>query len=451
MFMEILNNIWMSISTPNETIINILLILFSIIENVLIMFLFIYILNIKTTKKQKTIYIILSTLEGLISLYFIPTPFNTFINYIILFIIIYFVFKLNILKTVLAVILPTIIFALIGTLALNPFVKIINMDSSIILVIPIYRIIYAIITYSIFSLIILFIKNKSIYLNVLDELDKRTKFILVTTFILGIIVLGVQLTITVYYTNTLPIIISLLNFICLLLYFGISIYSLTRVTKLTLTKKQLQNAEEYNKTLQILHDNVRCFKHDFDNIVTTIGGYIRTDDMKGLENYYKQLEEDCLKVNNLYMLNPNIINDPGIYSLLTNKYHKAESLDIKINLTILLDLNKINMKIYEFSKILGILLDNSIDAANSCDEKIINIILRNDEKNSRQLLIIENTYQDKDVDIEKIFDKGVTGKENHTGLGLWEIRKILKRNNNLNLYTTKSDKYFTQQFEIYTN
>ena len=61
----------------------------------------------------------------------------------------------------------------------------------------------------------------------------------------------------------------------------------------------------------------------------------------------------------------------------------------------------------------------------------------------------ENTYSDKNVDINKIFDKGVTGKENHTGLGLWEIRKILKRNNNLNLYTTKNDKYFTQQFEIY--
>ena len=45
--------------------------------------------------------------------------------------------------------------------------------------------------------------------------------------------------------------------------------------------------------------------------------------------------------------------------------------------------------------------------------------------------------------------KSKNGKENHTGLGLWEIRKILKRNNNLNLFTTKNDKYFTQQFEIY--
>ena len=171
--------------------------------------------------------------------------------------------------------------------------------------------------------------------------------------------------------------------------------------------------------------------------------------MEGLKNYYKQLENECEKVNNLYILNPEIINNPGIYSLLTNKYHKAEKQDVKLNISVLMDLNTINMKIYDFTKTLGILLDNSIDAASTCEEKIVNVIFREDDKNKRQILIIENTYSDKNVDINKIFDKGVTGKENHTGLGLWEIRKILKRNNNLNLYTTKNDKYFTQQFEIY--
>ena len=171
--------------------------------------------------------------------------------------------------------------------------------------------------------------------------------------------------------------------------------------------------------------------------------------MEGLKNYYNQLENECEKVNNLYILNPEIINNPGIYSLLTNKYHKAEKQDVKLNISVLMDLNTINMKIYDFTKTLGILLDNSIDAASTCEEKIVNVIFREDDKNKRQLLIIENTYSDKNVDINKIFDKGITGKENHTGLGLWEIRKILKRNNNLNLYTTKNDKYFTQQFEIY--
>ena len=118
-------------------------------------------------------------------------------------------------------------------------------------------------------------------------------------------------------------------------------------------------------------------------------------------------------------------------------------------MTFLLDLNTLNMKIYEFARILGILLDNAIEASNECEEKIINITFRNDITNNRQLIIIENTYHNKDVNTEKIFEKGATEKNNHSGLGLWEVRKIVKKNNNVNIYTSKTDKFFTQQLEIY--
>ena len=97
----------------------------------------------------------------------------------------------------------------------------------------------------------------------------------------------------------------------------------------------------------------------------------------------------------------------------------------------------------------GILLDNSIEAANECTEKIINVSIKNDEKNSRQLLIVENTYINKDVDTDKIYEKGFSTKPNNTGLGLWEVRQILKKNNNLNLFTSKDEKFFKQQLEIY--
>ena len=107
------------------------------------------------------------------------------------------------------------------------------------------------------------------------------------------------------------------------------------------------------------------------------------------------------------------------------------------------------MKIYEFARILGILLDNAIEASDECEEKIINLTFRNDLKNNRQLIIVENTYSNKDVDTEKIFEKGVSGKENHTGLGLWEVRKIVKKNKNANLFTSKSKKFFSQQLELY--
>lgn len=136
-------------------------------------------------------------------------------------------------------------------------------------------------------------------------------------------------------------------------------------------------------------------------------------------------------------------------NLLTKKSHNAEEKDIKVNITFLLDLSTLHMKIYEFARILGILLDNAIEASSESEEKIINLTFRNDIKNSRELIIVENTYQDKNIDTEKIFEKGISGKENHTGLGLWEVRKLIKKNNNINLYTAKNDKFFSQQLEIY--
>ena len=64
------------------------------------------------------------------------------------------------------------------------------------------------------------------------------------------------------------------------------------------------------------------------------------------------------------------------------------------------------------------------------------------------VVIIQNTYTNKDVDTEDIYKKRVSSKENHSGLGLWKVRQILMHNNNLNLFTTKNDEFFTQQFEI---
>ncbi len=83
-------------------------------------------------------------------------------------------------------------------------------------------------------------------------------------------------------------------------------------------------------------------------------------------------------------------------------------------MTFLLDLDTLKMRIYDFARILGILLDNAIEASKECEEKIINIAFREDRRNNRQLIIIENTYTNKDIDTEKIFEKGITEKENHT-------------------------------------
>lgn len=219
--------------------------------------------------------------------------------------------------------------------------------------------------------------------------------------------------------------------------------------KLEKTVMDLEQEKQYNKTLQILHDNVRAFKHDFSNIIASIGGYVETNDLEGLKKYYKQLLQDCNQVNNLSSLNPDTINNPAVYAVLANKYYKADSLGIKINLECFIDFSKLHMQIYEFTRILGILMDNAIEASGECENKLINVIIRNDLRQNRQLLIIENTYNNKDVNVEKIYEKGYSTKPKNTGLGLWEVDKIIKRHKNLARFTTKTDEFFKQQIEIY--
>ena len=448
--MELLNNIWNVLSTPNECLINIILIPSTIVEAIFTLLIFTTILNLKASTIQKIIYVISCSIISFINTYFIPSPINIFVNYISIFVIIYLIFKISFFQGLLASIIPTIIFALVSSLIMNPYFTLFNISYNESATIPIYRIIYLLIMYAVVLIILLLLKFKKVKIKIFDfNIDTKSKNVLFLNLIIGFITLIIQAVVTLYYVDILPIFITFLSFLSLLAYFGVSIYSLTRVIKLAFTTQKLQNAEEYNKTLTILHDNVRGFKHDFDNIVTTIGGYVQTNDMEGLKKYYVQLEDDCQKVNNLYVLNPKLINDPGIYSLLTTKYHEAEEKGIKIDMSLLLDLSKLNMKIYEFTRILGILLDNAIEASSECNEKLINIIFRDDARNHRQLVVVENTYNDKTIDTEKIFDKGFSGKENHTGLGLWEVRKIISKNKNLNLHTTKNEKYFSQQIEIY--
>lgn len=447
--MEILNNLWLAVSTPNELLINIIAVPSAILENILILLLFMSILNINSNFKHKALFVIIMTLTSFISMNFLPNALNLSLNYILMIILTHFIFKISFLKSFFSIVAASLIFNIVSLLFLNPYMTFFNLSSEQLSTIPLYRLLYVILVYSCVFIVTTIIKKRSLKIKFIDDIDKKSKLIIFSNLILGLLTLFVQTFIAIYYIDKLPILITSLSFISLFAYFGLSIYSLTRVFKLTLTTRKLESAEEYNNTLHILHDNVRGFKHDFDNIVTTIGGYIRTEDMNGLKKYYLQLEDDCQRVNNLYLLNPEIINNDGIYNLLTKKYNEAEEKDIKVNITFLLDLSTLHMKIYEFARILGILLDNAIEASSECEERIINLTFRNDSKNSRELILIENTYNDKNLDTEKIFEKGVSGKDNHTGLGLWEVRKLIKKNNNINLYTSRNDNFFCQQLEIY--
>lgn len=447
--MEFVNDIWLALSTENEGLMNLLLIPSSFIELYLVISLFLSILSNNINKKQTSLCVIILAVATVITNLLCPSPYNVFITYIIGYLATLFIFKLKPISTLFGILFSIVAFTLVGSLSLNPYLKILNITYAQAETIPIYRISYLFLLYSTVFLITLLIKKFRIAIKFIDKFSTSNKNMLIVNIALGLFTFLGQTFFLFKYIDNLSIVYTIFTFISLLSYFSISIYSLTRMAKLIATTLELQSAEEYNKSLSVLYDNVKGFKHDFDNIVSTIGGYVQTDDMDGLKKYFVQFQKDCQRTNNIATLNPSIINNSGIYSLLNSKYHKADTLGIQINLDFFVDLNEFNIDTYEFSRILGILLDNAIESASECESKIINIKFRNEENRNRHIVAISNTYQNKDVNIDEIFSKGKTNKSNHSGLGLYEVRQYIKKNNNLNLYTTKSDCFFTQQLEIY--
>ena len=242
--------------------------------------------------------------------------------------------------------------------------------------------------------------------------------------ILIVLLFLIQLTITIFFSHDLLFFISILNLVLLVVCFITNLYQLKNTKKLKLLTQNLEEAQLYNKSLKTLHDDVRAFKHDFSNILQAIGGYITFNDVEGLKKYYNDLVDDFQRVNNLYVLSPDVINNPAIYNIISSKYHIAKELGININIDVFLDFRALDTNIYQFSRILGILLDNAIEAANESDEKIINIEIRKDLQVERSLFIIENSYINKNINLDRIFEKGYSSKSNNTGLGLWEVHKI---------------------------
>lgn len=449
--MEFLQTIWTSLITPNEGLIKIIFIPLSFLEAFIGMLFFTTILNIKSTTHRKIIYILCISILSLISKYAFPNLYSTIINMILWPLLVIFVFRVSVLKGILSEVVVFAITACLDFIVSKTLYLILYININEMLTIPIYRIGIILSMYGIMILLTIIIKYFKVNINVFDNMSKQFKLLLIINLLLMIIVIGMQYYLINYYTETMPSFIIFINIASLIAYFVISIYSIVSSSKLEITERDLEGANLTIHSLRVLHDTVRTFKHDFDNIINGIGGYIANDDMDGLKEYYNQLLQDCHKTNNLYSLSPDVINQPAIYNILATKYYVADELNIQIDLDIFLDLNEIDkhMKIYEFTRILGILLDNSIEASKECEEKLIKVSFRKEDVKHRIIVVIENTYNNKDVNIEKIFDKGFSSKERNTGLGLWKVRQILKRNNNLNLFTTKNKEFFKQQFEIY--
>lgn len=269
--MEILQTIWTALTTENENFIAVMSVPLTILEVTLTMLLFTTILNINATNELKISYVLIFTISSILSSYLIPNPYNTFINVLICPILVILLFKVSLFKAILAELIPYTIFVLTGSIVLNIYLLLFDVSTDTMVKVPIYKLMLFFSNYLFVYIVYYFFKHFKINITLLDNIKAKSNNILLVNFFFGLLAVCVQAYIASIYSEVLPLGVIFINISTLLFYFIFSLYSLVRTNKLEIAERDLEQSKQYINTLTILHDSIRCFKHDFGNMVTTIG------------------------------------------------------------------------------------------------------------------------------------------------------------------------------------
>ncbi len=376
--------------------------------------------------------------------------FNTLVMILLIFLSIKFVLKVKSLKSLFTVILMIPFMFLTELLAAGIFIFITQKDATYLLNSPILK--FSVILTQNFILFIL-LSFYNIFVLKTKKLDKILEYLSskqLKIFIMAVVIYILpQLFIFILTKYSYPIYFLLLNVVQFILTGTFLLIYLKKDIEHDKAQSDLLISEMHNKTLGEMVDGIRSLKHDYNNIIQTLNGYLATKKYDVLNNYIEDLSKECNIINNLSMIDPKIFNEPGIYGIVGSKYFIAMEKNITFNFNIACDLNDINFPKPELTRILGILIDNAIEATEQTEKKYINLEIIFDDKKYADIIKISNTYDEaKSIDTNLIFEKGFSTKEVRSGIGLWEVKKLISKNSNSQIITTIENNKFIQTIII---
>ncbi|WP_145349904.1 quorum-sensing sensor histidine kinase AgrC [Staphylococcus epidermidis] len=217
-------------------------------------------------------------------------------------------------------------------------------------------------------------------------------------------------------------------------------------------KRKLQEIEayyEYTLRIESINNEMRKFRHDYVNILTTLSDYIREDDMPGLRKYFDEHivpMKDKLKTRSIKMNGIEKLKVREIKGLITTKIIQAQEKRIPISIEVPDEIDRIDMNTVELSRIIGIITDNAIEASENLEEPLINIaFIDNDESVT---FIVMNKCSEDIPKIHELFEQGFSTKGDNRGLGLSTLKELTDSNENVLLETVIENGYFVQKVEI---
>lgn len=213
--------------------------------------------------------------------------------------------------------------------------------------------------------------------------------------------------------------------------------------------KQYEKLKEYTANLEQVYNSLRSFKHDYVNIMASISSYLDEKRYDDLYNYFHTnivpLQQDLIE--NADTLNQLMhIKQLEIKSLLSYKMIYAMENNISIVIDIPDDIEHINMNSVDFIRLLGIYLDNAIEAALEADTPKVNLHLAN--MDTYVALLISNSFVDKNLPISKMSELYSTTKGSKHGIGLYNADTILQNYKNVFHETYIENDLFFQHLQI---
>ena len=210
-----------------------------------------------------------------------------------------------------------------------------------------------------------------------------------------------------------------------LLLADVTICSCIFITNILRTQKQ-ENLTEYMNQLENHYQEIRRYKHDYMNILSTINGYIQEGDLEKLKGYF---ELRLGSVNRLMFNNDAtiaklaLIRVLEIKGLLYTKLIQAMNLNLNVSLELTQEFYSFPVNMLTLTRILGIFLDNAMEAAALTKERRFHIAIL--KKEQRIIFHIENSTLPPPRPLERLMEAGFTTKENHSGIGLSNVSMLL--------------------------
>lgn len=264
----------------------------------------------------------------------------------------------------------------------------------------------------------------------------------------------------IYSTNTSSngdsLIPYALVFIGLIIFISVVILIMSLFTlkemKYKRNQEEIETYYEYTLKIEAINNEMRKFRHDYVNILTTLSEYIREDDMIGLRAYFNKNivpMKDNLQMNAIKLNGIENLKVREIKGLITAKILRAQEMNIPISIEIPDEVSSINLNMIDLSRSIGIILDNAIEASTEIDDPIIRVAFI--ESENSVTFIVMNKCADDIPRIHELFQESFSTKGEGRGLGLSTLKEIADNADNVLLDTIIENGFFIQKVEIINN